>query len=87
MKFTPEQLCAREETLRSNRGIWETHWQEILNYTLPNVKDVINHKTPGTKKGVDLFDNTAMTSCEMLSAALHGMLTNANTEWFESSVF
>jgi len=47
------------------------------------MQDIITTKTPGTKKGIYLFDNTAMTSCEMLASALHGMLTNPNTFWFE----
>ena len=83
MKLTPEQLCKRYDHLKSKRGIWEQHWQEVLDYTLPNAQDVITKRTPGTKKGVLLFDNTAMNSCEDLGAALHGMLTNPNIFWHE----
>lgn len=83
MKRNPDQIVKRYEQLKAERGVWETHWQEILDYTLPNMTDIVNQKTPGTKKGVYLFDNTAMTSCEMLASALHGMLTNPNTFWFE----
>jgi len=83
MKRTPEQVIKRFDTLKQGRGVWETHWQEVLDYTLPNVQDVLRKKTEGSKKGQMLFDNTATVACEMLAAALHGMLTNPNTQWFE----
>lgn len=86
MKRTPEQVCARFDHLKSARSLWETHWQDCIDYTMPNMQDVITKRTSGSKKGVELFDNTAMTSCEMLASALHGMLTNANTQWFELNV-
>jgi len=83
MKLTPDQVVARFEHLKGLRGVWETHWQDVLDYTLPNMQDVITKRTAGTKKGQLLFDNTAMTSCEMLASALHGMLSNPNTFWME----
>lgn len=82
-KWTPEQLCAREEKLRADRSNWEQHWQELVDYGMPNVQDVITKRTPGDKKGAELFDNTATVACEMLASALHGMLTNPNVLWFE----
>ena len=29
-----------------------------------------------------MFDSTAIHAAELLSASLHGMLTNASTRWF-----
>lgn len=83
MKLSAEQACKRYDTLKGGRGLWETHWQEVLDYNLPNMQDVVSQRSPGTKKGVMLFDNTGMTACEDLAMALHGMLVSPNTEWFE----
>lgn len=83
MKMTAEQLCKRQASLKSARGTIENHWQEVIDYTMPNLRSVIREETKGAKKGALLFDNTAMVSCEMLTSALHGTLTNPNVTWFE----
>jgi hypothetical protein len=39
-------------------------------------------RTPGSKRSERVFDGTAINAAEMLSASLHGMLTNQSTPWF-----
>lgn len=82
MKLTPKQIIDKKERLKSNRGVWETHWQELADYIVPRKNQFIRRNVAGEKKGIELYDNTAMVSCETLVAALHGMLTNPNTLWF-----
>jgi hypothetical protein len=82
MRLTPDQVISRQEALKSERGIWETHWQELYDYIVPRKANITRTVIPGEKRGVTLYDNTAMVSCETLVAALHGMLTNPNTLWF-----
>lgn len=83
MKMTPEQVCQVYDTLKGKRGTWETHWQDVLDYHQPNVQDVITKRTPGQKKGIELFDNTGMVASEELATALQGILVSPNTTWFE----
>jgi len=82
MKLSPQQVVQRFENMKSQRGVWETHWQDLADYNLP-MKDQFNRKNVrGEKKGIELYDSTAMVSCDLLSSALHGMLTNPNSLWF-----
>lgn len=81
-KWDTGQLIAKWDKLKGERGIWETHWQEVTNYTVPRKNHYIRTVVPGEKKGIELYDNTAMIAAETLVAALHGMLTNPSTYWF-----
>lgn len=82
MKLTPGQIITKQEELKSARGVWETHWQELADYMVPRKNSFTRKNVPGEKKGVELYDNTSMVSLEALVAALHGLLTNPNTLWF-----
>lgn len=83
MKLNAEQIISRQEKLKSDRGIWETHWQEIADYVLPRKANFTRTVVPGEKRGIELYDNTAMVSCDLLASALHGTLSNSSTMWFE----
>jgi len=82
MKKTPEQIIQSKNHLKSMRGNWETHWQELAEYNIPNKNNFTRSVVKGEKKAIELFDSTSMVSCDLLSSALHGMLTNPNTLWF-----
>jgi hypothetical protein len=83
MKLTADQVIREQESLKALRGVWETHWQECTDYVVPRKNQFTRKNVPGEKKGVELYDNTAMVSCETLVSSLHGMLTNPNTQWFQ----
>jgi hypothetical protein len=83
MKLTAEQVIDNFNVLKGDRGIWEDHWQDLLDYIVPRKSDINSTNTPGRKKGQGLFDSTAMNSAEFLAGELHGLLTNSNQEWFE----
>ncbi len=82
---TPEQICKILEQLKTERSTWEPHWQEISDYIIPRKNDINNFKAPGSKRNTQLFDNTGMTSNELLAGMLHGMLLNPSTVFFELS--
>lgn len=78
------QIIERFEQLKSNRINWEQHWQEIADYVLPRKDDIYKTRMVGEKKGQNkVFDSSGIHSNEMLASALHGMLTNPSTPWFE----
>ena len=82
--LSPYEIIQKYERLKTNRGIWEEHWTEVLFYTQPQKAGInISNQTPGDKRGVYLFDNTAMQSAELLAGALHGLLTNPYGVWLE----
>ena len=75
-------LMRRYASLYSQRQVWESHWQEIADYVVPRKADVTKKRTQGDKRTELIFDSTAIHAAELLSASLHGMLTNASTRWF-----
>jgi len=75
-------LMKRLSTLQKQRSNWESHWQEIADYIIPRKADVTKKRTSGDKRTDLIFDGTAIHAAELMSASLHGMLTNASTPWF-----
>lgn len=75
-------LLKRFYSLANQRETWESHWQEVADYVVPRKADVTKKRSPGDKRSELIFDGTAIHAAELLSASLHGMLTNASTSWF-----
>jgi len=69
--------------LENYRKTWENHWQEIGDYIIPRKADVTTSRTPGDKRMEKIYDATAIHAAELLSASLHGMLTNPSSKWFD----
>ena len=80
---TALMLLRRMDRLKNQRKTWESHWQEIADYMRPRKADITKkQQTPGNKRSELIFDGTAINAAELLSASLHGMLTNMSTPWF-----
>ena len=75
-------VTKRLQALQEKREVWESHWQEVADYVAPRKADVTKKRTDGDKRTELLFDATALHAAELLSASLHGMLTNPATPWF-----
>lgn len=78
-----KDILDRWERLASRRSAWESHWQEVLDYTLPSRGDVTTQTAPGAKRTEKLFDGTATDSCELLAATLSSSMTPVGDRWFE----
>ena len=75
-------LLKRWSTLEQQRTTWEDLWQDVADYCVPRKADISRKRSPGDQRTQRLFDGTAVHSAELLSASLHGMLTNAASNWF-----
>ena len=73
---------ARLATLKTQRRVWESHWQELGDYMVPRKADITKKRTAGDKRTDLIFDGTAIHAAELLAASLHGMLTSASSPWF-----
>ena len=73
------------QALKSERMNWDSHWEECAQYILPRKDDVYQTRSAGEKKMMKVYESTAIHSNELLASALHGMLTNPATTWFELS--
>lgn len=82
-KMTIDDIKKLHAKLKGERGTWESHWQEVTDYVLPRKNTILNKKTPGDKRTWQLLDNVGVQSNELLAGALHGMLTNPDSPWFE----
>lgn len=82
-KAKAKAIIEAQERRISRRSVWETHWQECLDYIIPRKGDVVTKNIDGEKKGIELYDSTATLANELLASALHGMLTNPSTRFFD----
>ncbi len=76
-------LVRRQEVLAAERGVWESHWQEIAELFTPFRADFLGSRTPGEKRTSKVFDGTAGMAAENLAAGLWGLLTNSANTWFQ----
>jgi len=83
MPLSPRELRERFKSKVVKRAIWENHWQELADFILPNKNSITTKRSKGEKTNTHLFDNTAIQANELLAGALHGLLTNPYTQWFE----
>lgn len=77
-----KDLLKRFSKLQTQRQTWESHWQEVSDYMMPRKADVTKRRSPGDKRSELIFDSSPLHAVELLSASLHGMLTNPATPWF-----
>lgn len=82
-RMTAKQVKKKLQLLKSARGTWEEHWQDIADFIFTRKNDITTTRTPGEKRAFRLLDNVGMYSNEMLAGALHGMLTNPDLFFFE----
>lgn len=79
------QILNRVSRLKSDRGSWETHWEEIAEVVLPRYKDsfvgqaFIN--TKGDKRTQKMFDATAALGLERFASVMESMLVPRNRKW------
>jgi len=80
-----ELIMQRWNAMKRDRVNWESHWDELSKYVIPKKDNIYgqNTKGGGEKKNQFIFDGTAIHSNELLASALHAMLTNPTTFWFE----
>lgn len=78
-----DALIRRQESLAAERGLWESHWQEIAELFSPFRADFQGRRTPGEKRTARVFDGTPGLAAENLAAGLWGLLTNSANAWFQ----
>jgi hypothetical protein len=81
--MTPEEVVKKQTDLKSARGTWESHWQEIAELVLPSHSTSLlsNITTPGAKRRTKQFDATPELALNRFAAAMESMLTPRNSRW------
>ena len=79
---TFDYIRKRLDKLEADRGTWESHWQEILDYVMPRKAEITFLRSRGEKRTEVLFDSSAITANNLLAASLQGTLTSPSLPWF-----
>lgn len=83
MPLSAENVIKKIDSLRAERSVWESHWQEIADFMVPRKNAIRRDRVPGERTNIYLLDNTALQSNVLLAGFLHGLLTNPNSQFFE----
>lgn len=82
-KEIAKKIVEKLKRFKGERGNFETHWQDVADLVLPRKNDITTRRSPGEKRNLQVYDSTAIHANELLSGALHGLLTNPSTKFFE----
>lgn len=72
----------RFEALKSDRSIWNDHWQELRELVRPTAEDFNRLPVKAERRHNKILDGTALLASEQLSAGLHSFLTGPVERWF-----
>lgn len=78
-----KKLLGRLSELKTNRGSYESWWQDIRDLVRPDTSDFQQKRTPGDSRTEKIFDGTAPQSLEELASGLQSFLTPPTEPWFE----
>lgn len=76
------RVVKKFDKMKGARVNWESHWEQLAKYILPDKNDVYKSNTPGERHHNKIFTGMPVHANEELAAALHSMLTNPSTPWF-----
>ena len=75
------EIFKRFESMKKERGVWESHWEEISERCLPRSSLFVGHRTAGDKRTEKLYDATAALALERFASAVESLLTPRGARW------
>ena len=76
-------LVQEYEALKSERGNWETMWQDIAELMIPRRADFTNrYRAPGEQRRDRIYESTAVRALVRGASGLHNTLTSSTVPWF-----
>jgi hypothetical protein len=83
MDSRADEVIRRHERLKSERSIWDSHWQELAERIWPDRALFTAKKawTEGEKRTDKVFDATAALALTRFAAAMESMLTPRTAKW------
>jgi|3_EtaG_2_1085321.scaffolds.fasta_scaffold00153_40 hypothetical protein len=76
-----DEIFKRYEGMKRERGVWESHWEEISERCLPRSSLFVGHRTGGDKRTEKLYDATAALALERFASAVESLLTPRGARW------
>lgn len=78
---SPQVLLKRFKVAKDRRNSsWWSHLQEAYDYAAPQ-RETLNSHTPGQKKNVDIFDNTAITGLQTFANRMQKAVVPPWQKW------
>lgn len=76
-----KEILSRRTALKSKRGLWENHWDDLSRVQLPRRQGFVTQTSPGDRKTEDIFDGTPMQAARALSNAVGAMIRPEGEDW------
>lgn len=76
-----KQLIAFAQSLAGDRGVWDAHYQDVRDYIALYAGNFTGSNTPGVKDRGLVYDNSAESISEELTAWIHGALCPPGIRW------
>lgn len=73
---------SRYDKLKTDKGTYLAHCQDVANYCLPIKATVTTTRTPGGEIGSELYDSTAISANDTFATGLYNYMTPAGKRWF-----
>lgn len=72
-------ICKKVETLKADRVNWETYWEAISQFVLPNRSEYIGKRTKGDlTRSNQIYDSTAVRSARLLGRSIQGAVISSS---------
>lgn len=83
MDTRADEIVRRHDRLKSERSIWDSHWQELAERIWPDRALFVTKRawTQGDKRTEKMFDATAALALTRFAAAMESMLTPRTAKW------
>lgn len=76
-----EDILKQYESIKGDRGNWESQWQEVADRVLPRHAIFTTSRSPGQKNREYIFDSAPCIALERFASVIDSLLTPRNTKW------
>ena len=77
-----QKICKRADILSSERGEWDSLWQDLGTYCSPRKANITEwESSPGVDQNAQLYDNTAIQANMVLANGQMSLLSPPNEPW------
>ena len=85
--LTYNEIVSRYKTAKSDWENWRSLYEEAYEFTFPNKNPYWDEDTgdEGSRKNIQVFDNTLNVAARKLVSKLHANLVPPSLQWFELS--
>ena len=76
-----KETLSRRKSLRSRRGLWESHWDDLTSVQLPRRGGFVTQTHEGDRRTEDIYDGTPMQAARSLGNNVGSMIRPDGEEW------